>query len=253
MDMLYQLGVSVLKTFFTKGVTTLWNYKDELCLYFKTILIPKYRKVNIRFSLSYIYRIQIPNTNKYLLVFNRKIQNQLQPVGGVYKRYGDDKLFEKWGYMPDSKENGFNVDKISYEDLRFKVKGRYAIDVIRWFDEEKEREVSAEREFKEELIDTEILDKNLFDIIRYKKIRRKSKLLKWSKYHKCYEVLIYDIIEFLPNSKQSEYLENLAKTPFKNGKYAIVNLDEISSLRYFQKNEREIKIGEHTKHIINYK
>lgn len=45
---------------------------------------------------------EIPNTNKYLLVLNRRIENQLQPVGGAYKRFGDDSLFNKWGYKPDN-------------------------------------------------------------------------------------------------------------------------------------------------------
>jgi len=145
-----EILITILKTLFTKGVTILWENKNNLSLYMKT-LFWNYRNKEIRFSISYLFRIKIPNTNSYLLVLNRRIDNQLQPVGGVYKRYGDDKLFEKWDYMPDNKRNGLDVDDESFSDLRFKVKGKHVIDVIKWFEEGKEREISAEREFFEEL------------------------------------------------------------------------------------------------------
>ena len=242
--------LNILEKIFTGGVTALWENKNHISLYLKT-LFWKYRNKDVRFSISYLFRIRIPESNNYLLVLNRRIENQLQPVGGVYKRYGDDKLFESWNYKLDNQTNGINVDKESEGDLRFTVKGKYVIKVIRWFNENKEREISAEREFREELIDTEILDKKLFNKIKYKHIKRCSKHLKWSMYHNCYEILIYDIFEFIPNSSQSDYLLKLNKSKTLNKGYAIVGSDDIEQLRFMKKGKQIARIGEHSKLIIN--
>ncbi len=246
-----EILLTIFKLLFTKGVSALWENKNSLALYFKTIF-GSYRNKNIRFSISYLFRIRIPNTDSYLLVFNRRIENQLQPVGGVYKRYGDDKLFEKWEYKPDNQKNGLGTDEISSSDLRFKVKGKNVISVIKWFEEGKEREVSGEREFWEELIEANIVDKNIFKKIKYKHIKRVSKNLKWSDHHSCYEVLIYDILELLPSPEQSEFLTQLSSIRFNREKgYAIADFDEIEQLRFIENGKQSARIGEHTKLIIN--
>lgn len=244
---------NILKFFFTKGVTALWENKDNVKAYLKTLFLPKYKNARIRFSISYLFRIRIPETNYYLLVMNRRIKNQLQPVGGCYKRYGDDKLFESWDFALDNKSNGLGTDRESEHDLRFTVKGKHLIKVIKWFDEGKEREVCANREFKEELVYTEILDKEVFRDIKYKHIKRVSKYLHWSPFHKCYEVLIYDIMELLPSEPQKIALVNLEKNnsiAIENG-YAIVSCDDIQQLRLVIDGHQIARIGEHTKLIIN--
>lgn len=242
---------TLLKKLFTKGIEKLWENKDLVILYIKTI-IGKYRNKEIRFSISYLFRITIPNTDKYLLVKSSRIPNQLQPVGGAYKRYGDDKLFEDWDYQKDNKDNGVGIDEKSDNDLRFRVKGKNVIKVIKWFEEAKEREVSANREFVEELISTKILSHKTFRSIDYKLIKRYAKHLKFSIYHNCYEVLIYDVVELIPNEKQKEELKNLAKIPNDITKgYAIVSSENINCLRYFENDIQVAKIGEHTKLLIN--
>lgn len=246
-----EITITIFKLVFSKGISTLWENKKMILLYFKT-LFGSYRNKNIRFSISYLFRIKIPNTDFYLLVFNRRIENQLQPVGGVYKRYGDDKLFEKWDFHPDNKRNGLGTDEISSSDLRFKVKGKNVIDVIKWFEEGKEREISGEREFFEELLETNILDKNIFSKIKYKHIKRVSKNLNWSKYHSCFEVLIYDILELLPNVEQANFLKRFNQREFNKEKgFAIAEFEDIQQLRFMENNKQLARIGEHTKLIIN--
>lgn len=243
--------VTYYKLIFTKGIPSLWNNRNKLSLIRKT-LFGSYRNKQIRFSLAYLFRIKIPETNKYLLVLNRRIENQLQPVGGVYKRYGDDKLFEKWNYVPDNKKNGLSVDKDSEDDLRFRVDGKNTLKVIKWFEEGKEREVSGEREFNEELISTNILDRDNFKQIKYKHIKRVSKNLEWSDFHSCYEILIHDIFELIPTETQKTELIKLnqSEVDLTNG-YAVVDCDDIEQLRLI-KNEKQIaRIGEHTKFTIN--
>ena len=246
-----QIVIAFLKQLFSKGVSKLWDNKNIAWLYIRT-LFWTYRSKQIRFSLSYLFRIKIPGTNSYLLVLNRRIANQLQPVGGVYKRYGDNKLFESWGYVPDSRNNGLGVDDTSESDLRFRVKGKYTVDVLKWFEEAKEREMSGEREFCEELLETNILEKETFKSIQYKHVRRHSKHLTWSEFHQCYEVLVYDIYELLPSEKQKEALRKLANEPLNlsNG-YAVVQCEQIEQCRFHINGIQLAKIGQHTKLIIN--
>jgi len=246
-----EILITLLKPVVTKGATILWENRNHLITFYKT-KIGNFKNKDIRFSISYLFKIQIPDTNKYLLVMNRRIENQLQPVGGAYKRYGDDSLFNKWGYKPDNKSNGLNVDEKSALDLRFMVKGKYAIEVMNWFESMQERETDPNREFKEELLDTNILDQNIFQNIRHKHLRRFSKNLMWSDFFSCYEILIFDVFELIPNEKQKQYLIELAKkgTNLKRG-YAIVECDNIEQLRYMENDKQIARIGRHTKLIIN--
>lgn len=243
----------ILKRIFSKGIDTVWENRSMISLYLKT-LFGKYRNKEIRFSISYLFKIRIPDTDKYLLVLNRRINNQLQPVGGVYKRYGDDKLFEKWGYQIDNNNNGLGCDERSNGDLRFRVQGKNVIKVIKWFEEGKEREVSAQREFVEELLDTKILSPDQFRSISYRHTGRFSKHLCYSEFHQCYEVLIYDVMELLPNKEQEKALIELtkAKNDLRNG-YVIVSSESISQLRYVEEGVQLAKIGEHTRLLINQK
>lgn len=242
---------TLFKPLLTKGVTVAWENREHLTMFFKT-KIWSYKNIDIRFSISYIFKIQIPNTNKYLLVLNRRIENQLQPVGGAYKRYGDDSLFNKWGFKADNKRNGLCVDGKSASDLRFMVKGKYVIDVIKWFESMQEREIDPTREFNEELIETNILDREFFNQINYKHIRRYSKNLVWSDFFKCYEVLIYDVFELKPSEQQTHQLIELSKRPtdLKKG-FAIVECDDIEQLRFMENDKQMARIGQHTKLIIN--
>lgn len=240
-----------LKPLWTKVASIAWENRGNLNFFLKT-KFGKYKGKDIRFSMSGLYKIQIPNTNKYLLVLNRRIENQLQPVGGAYKRFGDDTLFNNWGYKPDNTKNGLGVDEQSFSDLRFMVTGKYAIDVLNWFEKGGERELDPKREFKEELLDTGILDAKTFSYINQKHIRRYSKNLSWSPYFGCYEVLTYDIFELIPNQEQRQALIDLSKEEISLLKgYAIVSCDDIEQLRLLAGNKQIARIGKHTKLLIN--
>ncbi|MBF6653870.1 hypothetical protein C3B47_13460 [Flavobacterium columnare] len=246
-----ELLTTLLKPILSKGGSIIWENRKHLTTYFKT-KIGSYKNKDIRFSISYLFKIQIPNSNKYLLVKNRRIDNQIQPVGGAYKRYGDDSLFNKWEYKPDNKNNGLNVDEKSTADLRFMVKGKYSIEVMNWFESMQEREINPNREFKEELLDTNILDTNIFQNINYKHIRRFSKNLIWSDFFSCYEILVFDVFELIPNEEQKQFLIELGKAGTNlNKDYAIVECDDIEQLRLMEKEKQVARIGQHTKLLIN--
>ena len=239
------------KMILRKGINVIWENRQRIELYYKT-KFKKYSKMQIRFSMSGLYKIQIPGTNQYLLVLNRRIENQLQPVGGAYKRLGDDSLFDKWGYKPDNKKNGLDVDEKSDSDLRFTVNGKDVINVLTWYEKGSERETEPRREFKEELLDTGVLDAAIFSHFNHKHIRRYSKNLIWSEYFSCYEILVFDVFELLPNEEQKEALREIAEEPLDLLKgYAIVNCDDIEQLRLVRDGKQIARIGQHTKLLIN--
>ncbi|MCT4213463.1 hypothetical protein HZP47_16360 [Elizabethkingia anophelis] len=251
MGTIFTVIIGIAKSYFSKGVSVAWENRNFLKLYWKT-RIGKYKNKEIRFSMSGLYKIQIPHTNKYLLVFNRRIENQLQPVGGAYKRYGDDSKFNKWGYKPDNSRNGLGTDEKSSTDLRFMINGKYCIDVLNWYDTNQERELEPRREFIEELLNTEILDSNVFQQIHHKHIRRFSKNLVWSDHFSCYEILVYDVFELLPTEDQKHALIELTKQKNDLSKgYAIVNCDDIEQLRLVENDIQIARIGQHTKLLIN--
>lgn len=235
----------------TKSASIAWENRNHLSLYART-KFGNYKNQNVRFSLSGLYKIQIPESNKYLLVLNRRIKNQLQPVGGVYKRYGDDSLFNKWGYKPDNSRNGLDVDKLSNGDLRFMVKGKYAVEVLNWFESQKERETEPKREFKEELLDTKILNHEVFSHFNHKHIRRYSTNIQWSDFFGCFEILVYDVFELLPSQKQKTALVQLAEggSNLSMG-YAIVNCDDIEQLKLMENGRQIARIGKHAHLLIN--
>ena len=251
MSMAATLITTILKPVIAKGASIGWENRNYLMLFTKT-KFGKYKDKDIRFSLSGLYKIQIPDSNKYLLVFNRRIENQLQPVGGVYKRFGDDSLFNKWGCKPDNLRNGLDVDKCSNGDLRFTVKGKYAVEVLNWFDSQNERETDPRREFLEELIDTKILSKETFSHFDQKHIRRYSTDIQWSDFFGCFEILVYDVFELLPTKQQKTALIKLAEkgSNLSQG-FAIATCDEIEQLRLMEKGRQIARIGKHTHLLIN--
>src|SRR5690606_39494021 len=113
----------------------------------------KIKDEDVRFSISYLIRIEIPDSSKYLLVRGHRIKDQMQPVGGVYKKYDGFSEFENFGFKKDCDRKGIKSDDINKDDLRFRVKGKYALDVIKWFESRKNRETTFNREFAEELIE----------------------------------------------------------------------------------------------------
>lgn len=239
------------KPIIAKSANIAWENRNHVNLFLQT-KFGKFKDKDIRFSISGLFKIKIPNSNKFLLVTNRRIKDQLQPVGGVYKRYGDDSLFNKWGFKPDNSKNGLDVDVQSSNDMRFMVKGKFSVDVMNWFEKGAERELDPRREFREELLDTGILDSSTFNHIDIKHIRRFSKNLQWSDYFSCYEVLIYDVFELIPTKDQELALTDLAhRTEALSKGYAIASCDEIEQLRFVKDNKQIARIGQHTKLLIN--
>lgn len=222
-------------------VEGLYNLKD-FGLVWKAYVI--HRDNDVRFSISYIFRIKV--RDKYLLVKNRKA-NYYQPVGGAYKTLpGAEKIFEKYKIQPDNRfETSHGIAK---NDLRFRVKGKYVMDIIRWFNSREDREISQWREFCEELLTSGIITKKYeFRYIDYKYVGTLQTPMKKARKLDCQEILIYEIYDLIPSNEQKNELEKMLNAgDTEHVKFASELL--IKKLG-FDENIKEIiyEIGTHTK------
>lgn len=156
-----------------------------------------YSKEDIRLSFSYLFRIQIEG--KYLLVRGKRLSGQYQPIGGVYKYYDEARPeLEKFNFRPDIKMR--NTDET--DDLRITIKGKYLLAFMDWFLSMRNREYDPYREFKEELIDTNLLPAEDFRILKYRKVSTHNKGVQFSTYLDCKELLYSDIFEIKLTDKQ---------------------------------------------------
>lgn len=247
------IGMTAGKVIIKKATESLLDNKNHLYTYLQSNFT-KIKHQDVRFSISYLIRIKIPGTSKFLLVRGHRIKDQLQPVGGVYKKVNSFSEFDKWGYKEDCATKGIKSDDVSQNDLRFRVKGKHTLDVIKWFESRKDRETTYEREFNEELIDDLKFDASIFYSKSFREVQKVMKVFNYSTFHSCYEVLIYDIVEFLPTLKQEEELKKLLKNPRQLGDdLMIVDISEIERLLVMENEEQIAKIGEHAKYLINEK
>lgn len=247
------IGMAAGKVIVKKATESLLDNKNHLYTYLQSNFT-KIKHEDVRFSISYLIRIKIPGTSKFLLVRGHRIKDQLQPVGGVYKKVNSFSEFEKYGYKEDCATKGIKSDGVSQNDLRFRVKGKHALDVIKWFESRKNRETTYEREFNEELIDDLGFDPNIFYTKSFREVQKVMKVFGYSTFHQCYEVLIYDIVEFLPTLEQELELKKLLVNPRQLGDdFMIVDISEIERLLVIEKEEQIAKIGAHAKYLINEK
>ncbi|MDN3586085.1 hypothetical protein QWY86_05365 [Pedobacter aquatilis] len=218
---------------------------------FKMFFLTKiwYRNQEVRLSISYLFRIQVKG--KYLLVKNRK-GNYYQLVGGAYKALPSAKpLFARYKITPDRRFQ--TTGGISKSDLRFMAPGKYVINMIDWFHSQKDRETSQWREFCEELLTTNILDKNLFRYIDYSYATTLMTPLKKAMGFDYQEILIYEIFDLIPNAQQEAYLENLLQLgdtdEIKWADPVIIN-----TLGFDERNHHTpYQIGAHTKWAVKEK
>ena len=218
---------------------------NNLFRYFKSIW---YWKSEIRISCAYLFVIE--KDGKYLLVRNSK-RDSFQLPGGVYKY--DKRASVHLERMKFSQDRFLEINEKSRSDLRLHIKGRYLANFIKWFESQKDREVSHSREFYEELVKPKVLSLEKFPFPTY--IFRKkyySPLKRHDYFNGIPQLLVFDLLELIPNEKQSEELEKLLKNGDTNDiKWATPELIENLGYDHFSKTEK-YRIGDHTKEAINY-
>ena len=226
---------------------------------FKFVTYSKWLSIkgeHIRFSMSYQYRIKVKD--KYLLVQNSNPNwNWYQHVGGKYKITNDSfKTLKDLEVMSDFKQQTHGIKE---GDLAVFVPAKNAVKFLKWFNSEKEREISHWREFYEELLggkEEQILSGKNFPYVDYRFVKTLRSPLKrapaesgWN----CWEVLQYDVLDLLPTPKQKKELEKLLNKGDTNYiKWADVKL--INNLGYDDRKQKQMySIGAHTKWVLNLK
>ena len=113
----------------------------------------KYNNEKIRQSFAYLIRIKV--NNKYLLIKSGHKRGLFGPVGGVYHIEHIDYVYNTLGFARDSTPG-------DSQDVRSKILGKNIEKFIEWFNPKENRETSPLREFREELLDSELIPKQLF-------------------------------------------------------------------------------------------
>jgi len=218
----------------------------------KLVLHCKYlslKKENIRFSMSYLYRIKIED--KYLLVKNSNF-GHYQLVGGKYKRnIGTQSfLFNEFGAMDDLKLPNKGLMK---DDFAIFIPASNAIKFLDWFNKKKDREISHWREFYEELIKTNILDQDIFPYVNYNYTGTVTTPIKRTSGWDCFEILQYDILDLNPTKSQEKVLITLLEKG-DTDLYKWADEDLINNLGHDNREKKKLyQIGDHTKWALNMK
>lgn len=203
----------------------------------------------VRISFAYLYRIKVGN--KYLLVRNARGTEKYQPVGGVYKLHGSEKLELKNRYQV-SDDDKISIDESSKDDYRLRLENRHLRKFIKRFDSRKASRESMEnlgREFREELIEPGLLK---WSQIRYRICGRHITPLEFGKHFQIYEILLADVVELLPTKEQEKDLEKLVQK--KSDEYIFATADEIRSLGVnTHTGKLSASIAEHSEKIIQEK
>ena len=230
------IGASIVSFIIGGFLTWLWAIRKNLKVYTHTLFR---RDTDYRVSAAYLFKIQIDN--KYLLIKGNRIE-QFQPVGGVYKYYNS--FGDKYNQMQLRQDDDSNF----YEnrDLRIYVKGKFLQKFLNWFDSKENREYTVEREFREELVKTGILQEEILKDVRFEYVRRVNKGIEFSTHFKCFQVLIFDIFNVhIDNENALEQIKNYVS---ENEDLTLVSFDEIER-ECVNINGKSVKIGAHAKEI----
>ena len=182
---------------------TVW--KEQLQMYMRKQMIKK--TDTIRISFAYLFRIKVDD--KYLLVLNGRGTGKYQPVGGAYKLYEREKQYLKDEFHV-SGDNKMPLDSCSKNDYRMFVPAEKLKAFVKRFCATSDREQieNLSREFREELIKTEILSEN-FGNIKYRYCGRYFTGIEFSRHFQCYELLLADIVEVLLTTEQENKLREM--------------------------------------------
>lgn len=200
--------------------TTNWQVSQRKLLRGKIIT----NDTIVRISFAYLFRIKVGD--RYLLVKNNRGTEKYQPVGGVYqfKRGEKDELKKLFSVIDDNK---IPIDKSSRNDYRLRMANKHLRKFVKRFDGEARREQidNLGREFKEELIETGIVN---WTKIKYRVCGRHITELQFGEHFQIYELLLADVVELIPTVEQENDLRKLMCTP--SDAYYFTTEEEIKSL-----------------------
>ncbi|WP_273210124.1 hypothetical protein [Runella zeae] len=235
-----EVGKSILSDLVKDSLISKLPPIKKIKLWRKLQQVPK--NEYIRISAAYLLRIRLDNN--YLLVKGHRVK-KFQPVGGAFQRYPNaSKIINKLGILDDNK---IEIDDINRGDLRVRVPARNVIDFLKWFDTGKDRETTIEREFREELLKTDILPTDLFE---HPKADFLYECLNFhfSTHYQCRELLVHQVYEIHLNDAQREYLRSTLQ--HQSSEWIWASEEVIRHLGY-EGNHKLFEIGDHTPLLIS--
>lgn len=164
----------------------------------------RYRYRLIRISFSYIYAI--PVEDRQLLIKGRRLPNQFQPVGGVYKARATGQLGHHFGALADVR---FKSDHLTNHDLRLRVPGKSMVKFVNWFFTGQDRELMPLREFYEELVTSGILDATVFRSIDFRARGVHYLPLHRDPHSGLIQLIVANVFELMPTPPQEAALKSL--------------------------------------------
>lgn len=226
----------------SEDISDTTNWKTSLRQLWRGGTIKK--ETLVRVSFAYLYRIKVGS--EYLLVKNARGTGKYQPVGGVYKLTGDERieLNNRYHVVDDDK---VPIDESSRDDYRLQMPSRYLKKFMNRFDSKKasrERIDDVSREFKEE-----IGNELGWTGIRYRYCGRHITDLKFGDHFRCYELLLADIVELLPTETQRNDLVDIHRQALD--KYRFATADEIKGLGIIPGTDKMVElIADHSAKMI---
>lgn len=171
-------------------------------------------------------------------------------MGGVYKVHPREARYLRENFFAED-DNKIPVDESSKGDYRLRFKNRYLRKFVRRFDETSDREMinNLVREFKEEIFDTEILQRATFGTLTYTYCGRHMADFRYGEHFQCYELLLADVVQMeLTEAQEQQFITLMGEA---SDKYIFASDEEIKSLGVKAgSNELAEKIGDHTKKIL---
>ncbi|WP_346855396.1 hypothetical protein [uncultured Draconibacterium sp.] len=213
--------------------------------YLETILAALFVK-ELRLSCSYLYKIKIDDN--YLLIKSRK-HGKFQPVGGNFKRNKHSTSFLETIELKE--DDRFTNGNRSSDDLRLFIKGFDLQKFLKWYNApNKQREVTYDREFYEELVEPGYLPNNMFPFPKIDFRKQIVTPVRYSEHLDCKEVHIYDIVELKPTHEQEGYLRKLMSKG-NTEQFVWVDTNTIRRRGYLQSTQSsKIHVTDHAKEIL---
>ena len=196
--------------------------------------IKEYDNKEIRLSFSYLFRIRI--NEKYLLI-KRQDRDIYQPVGGVYQ-------VKNWRYLHEKLKCYRDSSKGEPNDIRVKIKGKNIKNFIKWFKNKEDREITPNREFKEELLDSGILPAESFLNVEFRFDRYYYQGVQYSQVYNKLELLRFDIYDVILTKEQLTILSEINKKEIK-----CFSENEIKTLGVTDNSDKR-KMGTQTPYIL---
>jgi hypothetical protein len=182
---------------------------------------------NIRIRVTCAYHFRIMNSNYLYLLIDEHEDKIFRPVGGVYKF---DSTLDIATEFEGEYDGMRGLVDDTENDLRLVIGHRREKRFFEWFTSGVYRETINDltREFREELLDTGILDANCFMKLTYSYIGSYKEQSTHERLH-IPQIQYYDIVNVTLDDDQKDALKKAAKVPEgkRMPKYTFATSDDI--------------------------